>query len=336
MKILHIGLKNYPPAHGGVEKVVYEINQSLKNIEFYIFVEWKQKENKYIKVLPQGILKQIRFIKSYVKENNRSILHFHKEGFIPHSILLSLCGNKVIHTIHGCAWRVKRWSWWIRIIFYILDLLACLFVCKIIFVGEEDFRHFSRIIFWRKLNFVPNGVEINLIECSKDISKCVYIGRISPEKNILRLIEMFDNKNKMLTIFGPVDKHDEFYVNQVMKAIEKNPNVKYGGVLSYSDVIPVIAKYNTLFNISFSEGMPVSVLEAASVGLNLVLSNIPQHRDLNFTDVYYINPCSPVDNSNFSGNSIKNKQHVEKNFPIGKTGKYYEDLYNQISKNQND
>lgn len=333
MKVLHVGPKNYPPNHGGVEKSVYDITRNIISIKFYVFVEWKQKETDRVRVLPSGIIKQLKAIRNLIIKEQIDVIHFHKEGFIPHSLYFSIFNDQnCVHSIRGCAWRIKRWSWWIRISFYILDLLACMFVSKVVFVGKEDFCHFSRIVFWRKLYYIPNGVEINSIECLKDTSKCVYIGRISPEKNIIKLIEMFVNPNKTLTIFGPLDKHDEFYGNKVMEAIEKNSNVRYGGVLSYTDVIPTISKYNTLYNISFSEGMPISVLEAASVGLNLVLSNIPQHVDLNFPDVYYVDPYLPVDEAKFNGNSVKNIQYLEKNFSLEQTVINYITLYKQITK----
>lgn len=328
MKVLHIGPKNYPPAHGGVEKSVFDLIRMMKSIHSYVFVEWKQSETTSIKVLPKGIIRQISAILRLAKKEKIDVLHFHKEGFIPHSLFVTFfTNNKCVHSIRGCAWRIKRWSWPIRLVFYILDILACLFIKRIVFVGKEDFRHFSKIIFWRNLYFNPNGVENNAYEGSQDTTKCVYIGRISPEKNILKLIEMFCGSRNTLTIYGPMDKRDNHYSKQVKENIKKYPNVDYGGVLAYSDIIPTLSKYNTFYNISFSEGMPVSVLEAGSVGLNLVLSDIPQHKDLGFPDVYYVNPHSPTIQTRFCRNSIKNKNYAEKKYSLERTVNNYLNIY---------
>ncbi|HQM43720.1 MAG TPA: glycosyltransferase family 4 protein [Smithellaceae bacterium] len=330
MKVLHVGPKNYPPAHGGVEKVVFDIIENTNNIDNYVFVEWQQPNNENIRTLPVGILNQIKFILSSIKLNNIDIIHLHKETFIPHSIFLSLLGRKTVLTFHGCGWRVPRWPWYYRIIIYLLDILACILVSKIVFVCKEDYRHFSKLIFWRKLYYVPNGIEVNKITCSDDVTQCVFIGRISPEKNVLRLIEMFSSGNKKLTIYGPFDKHDPSYEVKVMAAIKANPNVMYGGVLAHNAVLPTLATFNTFYNISFSEGMPVSVLEAASVGLNLVLSNIPQHSDLEFPDAAYVNPHEPHLQRNFYIKSIKNKEHVAANYSIQQTVDSYKQLYNTL------
>lgn len=332
MKVLHVGPKNYPPAHGGVEKSVYDIIRFSEDIESYIFVEWEQTESEFIRILPRGIYKQIRAIKNFVKNNNIDIIHFNKTSFIPHSLYFSIfTKTNSVHSIRGCGWRLARWHLHYRLAFYILDILACIFVPKVVFVGKEDYRHFSKVVFWRKLYHIPNGVETNEFECSDDTSKCVFVGRISPEKNVLRLIEMFSSGGGELTIYGPFDKHDRSYEVKVMAAIVTKPNVSYAGVLAHTEILPTLAKYNTFYNISFSEGMPVSVLEAASVGLNLVLSDIPQHSDLKFPDAVYVTPHSPHIQNKFNGKSMNNKNHVENNYSIQQTVEHYRKLYAELS-----
>jgi glycosyltransferase involved in cell wall biosynthesis len=332
MKVLHVGPKNYPPAHGGVEKSVYDIIRLMDNVEHFIFLEWAQAESALVKVLPDGIFRQIMSIKDFVKKNNISVIHFNKETFIPHSLYFAIFKKtKSVHSIRGCAWRIERWAWYYRLAFYMLDILACIFIPKVVFVGKEDYRHFSKIVFWRKLFHIPNGVETNDFECSDDASKCVFVGRISPEKNVLRLIEMFSSGDKKLTIYGPFDKHDRSYEVKVMAVIGSNPNVSYAGVLAHTEILPTLAKYNTFYNISFSEGMPVSVLEAASVGLNLVLSDIPQHSDLKFPDAVYVNPHAPHIQTKFNGKSMNNKNHVENNYSIQQTVNQYRKLYEQLN-----
>jgi hypothetical protein len=143
---------------------------------------------------------------------------------------------------------------------------------------------------------------------------------------------MFSSGDKKLTLYGPFDKHDKSYKGKVLAAIDANANVSYGGVLSHTEIIPTLAKFNTFYNVSFSEGMPVAVLEAASVGLNLVLSNIPQHTDLKFPDAVYVDPHSFHIVENFSGKSMRNKNHVEKHYSIRRTLESYKRLYNEIRK----
>jgi len=145
------------------------------------------------------------------------------------------------------------------------------------------------------------------------------------------LIEMFSTGDKKLTIYGPFDKHDPSYKTKVISAINENANVNYGGVLKHTEIVSTLSKYNTFYNISFSEGMPVAVLEAASIGLNLVLSNIPQHIDLGFPDVCYVDPEAPICEKIFEGISLINKNHVETYYSINSTVANYQKLYTELS-----
>lgn len=329
MRILHIGPKNYPPSYGGVEKVVYDIVSGLEEGESHVMVEWEQCEEDNIKILPKGFVKQVKFIFKYSNDKNISVLHFHKEAFVLHAILATFFGYKTLVNIHGCPWRVKKWNMFYRSVFYILDLLACSFVNGTIFVGERDWRHFSRIFFWKKINFIPNGIKTTNHVCSKNTDECIFIGRISVEKNVLELVKIFKNKEKKLTIFGPLDNHNQEYGEKVIQEIQGSNNIKYGGVLPFSKVLPTLKQYNTFYNLSSSEGMPIAVLEAASIGMNLVLSDIPQHRDLGFSDVKYINlkKISKQVPAVFNSYSMTNKDHTNSHFPISRTIGKYKNLY---------
>jgi|SRR5690554_578366 len=333
MKILHIGPKNYPPAHGGVEKVVYDIVSGLEEVESHVLVEWDQKEEENIKILPKGYFKQLKFINEYSKQKNISVLHFHKELFVLQAILARLLGFKTVVTIHGCPWRVKKWSIIYRFIFYLVDIMACAFVNEVVFVSKRDWKHFSRLFFWKKINFIPNGIKTTDQICSNDSNECVFIGRVSIEKNVLELIEIFKNNEKELTIYGPLDNHNKKYGQKVIDEIQQNKNIKYGGVLPFSKVLTTLQEYNTFYNLSSSEGMPVAVLEAASLGMNLVLSDIPQHRDLEFKDVEYLDlkklnkQVPPA----FNSLSISNKNHTIKQYEIKETVSQYKKLYCKLS-----
>lgn len=330
MNILHVGPKNFPPSHGGVEKSVFDIVNNKKNTHTnYILTEWESKKSNNVFHLESSFFSQIKQIFSIIDSKNIDVIHLNKETFIPHSLVLVFHPKiKVIHSIRGCAWRIKRWGYVRRILFYILDILACLFLKNVVFVGLTDYQHFSKYRIFKGLHFNPNGVDKTKL-ISKDINnQCVYIGRISPEKNLHGLISFFEINNSNLTIFGPFDKHDLSYKNLILDRINKNKNIFYGGILKYNEIQSTLSKFNVFCNFSFSEGMPVSVLEAASVGLNLILSNIHQHTSLQFFDVIFVDPYQPNHKEfNFNGPSKMNKQIVESKYSIQSTVNFYLDLY---------
>ena len=79
------------------------------------------------------------------------------------------------------------------------------------------------------------------------------------------------------------------------------------------------------------EGLPLSVLEAASCGMPLILSNIPHHTFLRLPDVYYVdinNPNIPYPDQ--INNSHKNRQYIIENFSVEKMGNEYSYIYKSL------
>ena len=79
------------------------------------------------------------------------------------------------------------------------------------------------------------------------------------------------------------------------------------------------------------EGLPLAVLEAASCGLPLILSEITHHTYLKFPNVYYVDQNNPILPSpeNIVG-GIENRTHVKENFSIRQMGENYFKIYNSI------
>src|SRR5690606_32067454 len=117
--------------------------------------------------------------------------------------------------------------------------------------------------------------------------------------------------------------------------IDESAYVSYGGVLAHTDLFASLSKYGAFINPSFSEGMPVSVLEAASVGLMLVLSDIRQHRDLGFPDAVYVRPDADeiVGLDKIGGYSAANVEVVKNRYSINSTCVRYEEIYSKIAGN---
>ena len=126
MKVLHVGPKTYPPAHGGVEKAVFDLVQGMPDVQSHIFTEWQSPDSQVrVKKLPKGLVSKWHQVKKYVIENGIDIIHLHKETFIPLAILLELSGFRCVITVHGCAWRLARWPLRYRLPLWLLDWAAC-------------------------------------------------------------------------------------------------------------------------------------------------------------------------------------------------------------------
>jgi len=340
LRVLHIGAKNFPPAHGGTERVVYNIVTSIDEIDFYILVEWEQIENERIKILPKNLnyFKKILFIFKYVKENKIDILHFHNEKYIPMAIMFSVYLYNVILTVHGVHFRSPKFSLINRLLFWIVDIMGYLFLPKMIFCSEYDQKEFSKFLFFRKSYFINNGTE--MCDCEQnDIDiiyndTYIYLGRITPAKNIHNLIDSANANKLKVHIYGNLDNECQAYCNEALKKIKESQYVEYMGVVKHEDVFKTIKKYKAFIYITIMEGLPLSVLEAASCGVHLILSDIPQHRYLNLPSVTYVGiNKSILPQINDIPNGLKNREHIAKNFSIEKMGRQYLNIYNSLKKN---
>jgi len=334
MKVVHVGPKNYPPSHGGTERVVYNIVSNSEDIESHIMVEFSQKEQDKISVLPKSYLKRLRFILNYVKEKEIDIVHFHNETYIPLALLYSFFNKKNVVTIHGCHFTNPKYNFIQRFFILFFDIVGATILPRLVFCSEVDKNKFSKLIPFRKLYYVPNGVEIPMLNITNNddkINSIVYLGRISPEKNLLLLIDEADKAKVSLHIYGAFDDRRPKFNELVKKALRNSEYAVWKGSVNYSEVISTLNKYDTFIYPSVSEGLPMSVLEAASSGLKLILSDIPQHKVLNFPSVNYIktNSFSLSELSNdIDGN--ENKKYVEVNFSIDRMVNEYKVIYKSL------
>lgn len=335
MKVLHVGPKNYPPAHGGTERVVFDIVSCLEGqVETYILVDFEQEETHSIKVTPNGYMNKLRFIYHFVKDNDIDVVHFHNETFIPLALLYSFVNRRILLTIHGCHFTNPKYNYFQRFSILVFDVLGAIFLPRLVFCSKVDKIKFSKWVPFRKIYFVANGVNPinkNIETSNKQDETYVYLGRISPEKNLIRLIDVAEQSKRMVHIYGAFDDRKEEFNQKVKNVLNKSSYVKWMGSVPYSDVLDVLSQYKTFIYPSLSEGLPLSVLEAASCGLNLILSDIPQHKILNFPIVKYINPLSFELNQKFIGNEgHKNKEFVLQNYSTKQMANNYFKIYKSL------
>ncbi|MAZ25762.1 MAG: hypothetical protein CL868_01620 [Cytophagaceae bacterium] len=98
----------------------------------------------------------------------------------------------------------------------------------------------------------------------------LFVGRLSEEKGVLILLEVFKNSQNKLRIAG-----DGPLIEKVIKFAENNSNITFLGRLDKSDVVKEIRQCNALiFPSIWFEGMPMTVIEAQSEGTCVIASDI--------------------------------------------------------------
>jgi len=334
LKVLQIGAKNFPPSHGGTERVVYNIVQSITNVDFYLLVEWEQQETEKIKVLPNKLnyFQRMVFIYHYAKNNSMDIIHFHNEKYIPMAILLSVFFRRIVLTVHGVHFRSPRYNLFIKSGFWFVDMLGSIFLPRMVHCTECDQKEFSKYIFFRKTYYINNGTTIcDKAQTLDDIifpDTYVYLGRITPAKNLLNVVSAAERRKIKVHIFGKFDEERPDYCKSFIAAVDKAKYVSYKGEVPFDKVFSTMKKYKAFLYITIMEGLPLSVLEAASCGMSLLLSDIPQHKYLNLPDVNYLDvndPNIPYPEKIVPG--LENRAYIMKNFSVEKMGEEYYKIY---------
>ncbi len=334
MLVVHVGSKTWPPRHGGVEKVVYDLATGLPESSVVFAGEVEEtKGNVPIHVQAAGLLGAMRQLSAFAAScPEKPLFHFHKETSIPLALLMRLKGQRCVLTLHGFAWRIARWSWLQRSALWLLDLAAYLLLQRIVFVGEHDWRAVRRWLPLSRLRWVPNGVETAESEREQieEPDSWVYLGRISPEKNLLGLLEEAGRKSIRLHVYGPLDERDPDFA-ACFRELAGQEGITWHGALPFEQVPPTLDRYGVLVNVSFSEGLPVSVLEGASRGLKLVLSDIGQHKLLGFPCVHYVQAEELCLEGPPEGPGDPNRLHAARRFSKQAMLQGYEAIYRELA-----
>lgn len=116
----------------------------------------------------------------------------------------------------------------------------------------------------------PNFATVNQLNEKKFEKFFLYIGRLSPEKGILQLLEAVTKTSYPLKIFGtgPLEK-------EVVQIVQDHPNIEFLGFQSSDILRQNMEKASALVVPSVCyEGMPMTILEAYGLGTPVLSSNI--------------------------------------------------------------
>ena len=131
----------------------------------------------------------------------------------------------------------------------------------------------------RSTVIIPNYVDTNMFYPDSNISKdfdLVFVGRITPDKNISSLLEAIRDIDATLLIIGNGHLKNELQVcyesiNERLKWIDQVPNAKLPTYLNRAGIYVLP---------SLSEGHPKTLIEAMACGLTVLGSDIPPIKEI--------------------------------------------------------
>lgn len=116
----------------------------------------------------------------------------------------------------------------------------------------------------------PNFVNQPIVDSTERKPHFLFIGRLSQEKGADVLLNTFLNSDYTIKIAG-----DGPLIEKVKKISDANENIHYLGILNKEEVIHQMQECQALiFPSIWYEGMPMTIIEAFSLGTPIIASNL--------------------------------------------------------------
>jgi glycosyltransferase involved in cell wall biosynthesis len=224
------------------------------------------------------------------------VVHFHALTSSGFCFLPRLTGKRVVVTVHRLEWQDDKWGPATRAFLRWSERCVARSANAVItvsqtFADELRLRH-------RRLppvQYVANGVlrpadggtslldELGLVSGRY----FVIVGRVVPEKGIDVALDAWDAladdpvlAGQQLVIVGGA-RHEGAYVRAVEeRAAASGGRVRFLGIRTGAALGSLFRHARALIAPSFHEGQPLTVLEAMSIGLPVIASDIDAHREL--------------------------------------------------------
>ncbi|WP_182651126.1 glycosyltransferase family 4 protein [Flavobacterium sp. SOK18b] len=298
MEIIHIVLgKANPERMNGVNKVVYQL--ATKQVDFALKVSvWgitKDKENNYGKRNfetqlflkqrnPFGISEELKM--AIIRKKDKAVFHLHG-GWIPvfYSIA-KLMHRYQIHyvlTPHGAynTIAMRRSSWSKKFYFLLFEKKILNSTSKIHCIGKSEVNGLKKIFENKKSVLLPYGYEndkVTIIEKTANPTIVFgFIGRLDIyTKGLDTLLKAFAKFTKnqpeaQLWIVG--DSKEKIILEQQIKAKSLEKNIILFGSKFGVEKEALLQKMDVFVHPSRNEGLPLSVIEAASFGKPCIVTD---------------------------------------------------------------
>ena len=306
MKIAMIGQKGIPCLFGGVERHVEELSAGLVKAGHEVLVYAKSyytpkdmKEYKGVKIIHLPTIRNKHldaifhtFLSSiHVLFQDVDIIHFHAIGpsflcFIPKIFKPQA---KIIATFHCKDWEHQKWGVLARL-FLKLGAWITVNVPDKTIVVSKTLHKYCKDKYRKNCEYIPNGVK--MIDNSKQMTEIrkfglekngyiLTVARLIRHKGIHHLIKAYDQleTNKKLVITGE-GFHTDNYVKYLKNLARSNKNIIFTGFKTGQDLKYLFKNAYLYVHPSEAEGLPITVLEAASFGKCILASDIPENKEV--------------------------------------------------------
>ena len=303
MKIVVTGTRGIPDIQGGVETHCEQLYPRLCALGTDVtiirrgaYIHDNLTEYKGVKLtdIPSPRKKSLEAIvhtfRAVVKARQlgADILHVHAIGpalVIPFARMLGL---KVVMTNHGPDYDREKWGRLAKFMLRLGERLGTRFSNAVIVISPLIASNLNRLYGRKDTDLIFNGVEPPTPSKNTDYidslgltpGKYVFaLGRFVKEKNFHLLIEAFsktDHGDTKLVIAGDADHPDDY--SRHLKELARQKGAVLPGFVKGEKLRQLMSHASLFVLPSTHEGLPISLLEAMSYGLDILVSDIEANR----------------------------------------------------------
>jgi glycosyltransferase involved in cell wall biosynthesis len=305
LRVTMLGIRGFPDVQGGAEKHVEKLSCALATLGCEVeaivrsgYVPQTQQRWRgvtFTRLWAPRISGAEAFVHTLLgvlraAVDRPDILHIHAIGPAFFAPLARALGLRVIVTHHVLNYENEKWGPLARGVLRFGERAGMTFANGRIAVSEGLATEMVRT-YRVPVSAIPNGIDKpRVIDSTGRLQAfglasgryALSVARIDEQKRQLDLIAAYrrlDAPSWRLVLVGGAD-YSTGYASAVAQAARKTPGVVMLGHQS-GDALAELYSHAGVFVLPSShEGQPIAVLEAASYGLSLILSDIPAHREL--------------------------------------------------------
>ena len=314
MKVVVTGTRGIPNILGGVETHCEELFPYIAATGYDItiirrnsYVQDTLKEHKGIKLIDINTPKKKSFeaiihtVKAVwkAKKLKADIIHIHAIGPALVTPVARTLGLKVVFTHHGPDYDRDKWGKAAKLMLRMGERMGAKYANEVIVISEvintiikEKYNRTDAHLIY---NGVPAPVFVENVDYLNSLGivpqKYIFaMGRFVPEKNFHQLIKAFsllENKDGyQLVLAGDTDFEDEY--SHELKKLARDNGVILTGFIKGRKLHELLTHASAFVLPSSHEGLPISLLEAMSYDLPVVVSDIPANLEVGLSpDSYF-------------------------------------------------
>ena len=305
LRIALIGQRGVPATFGGIEHHVEEIGSRLAmrghDVTVYTRTNYTdERHDRYRGMRPRYLpTVNSKHLDAIVHSalstldaivRRADIVHYHAVGPAMLAVLPRFLSRaKVVVTVHGLDADRAKWGGSARIVLRFAQWLSAR-VPDVTIVVSRDLETYYRDRHRRRTAYIPNGVNEPTLRPPHEITErfdlrgddyVLFVGRMVPEKApdvLIRAFRSLETDRRLVLAGGSSYTDDYLRSLEALAASDRRvlmPGYVYGRALE-----ELYANATAFVLPSSLEGLPLTLLEAASYGIPLVVSDIPPHLEV--------------------------------------------------------